>query len=77
MPQAQPMHPSSPGRSATAGDNAGYQRRLAESLISSMGPDEAIHWCHVNGWEGVLRVLLALQSAARDRPSAREASPSI
>lgn len=34
------------------------QYGLAASLIECMGRDSAIHVCQVNGWDGVLEVLL-------------------
>lgn len=49
---------------APAGDNSHYQIRLAESLIASMGPHEAMHVCQENGWEGVLKVILVMQRSA-------------
>lgn len=34
------------------------QRGLADSLVECMGRDSAIHVCQVNGWDGVLKLLL-------------------
>ena len=34
------------------------QNDLAESLIDCMGLESAIHVCQVNGWDGVLAILL-------------------
>ena len=34
------------------------QNDLAESLIDCMGLESAIHVCQVNGWDGVLTILL-------------------
>ena len=34
------------------------QRGLADSLIECMGRESAIHVCQVNGWDGVLKLLL-------------------
>ncbi len=61
MPGTHVMQRSESDSTAPVGDNRGYQRRLADSLVASMGPHEAIHLCQENGWEGVLQVVLALQ----------------
>ncbi len=37
-----------------------YQRRLALSLIGSVGYDGAARYCRNNSWDGVLRAILAL-----------------
>lgn len=37
-----------------------YQRRLARSLIASVGYDGAVRYCRNNSWDGVLRAILAL-----------------
>lgn len=34
------------------------QEELADSLIRCMGRDSAIHVCRINGWAGVLAILL-------------------
>lgn len=34
------------------------QEELAESLLRCMGRDSAIHVCKMNGWAGVLDILL-------------------
>jgi len=52
---------SSSDSTLRAGDNTDYQRRLARSLVTSMDVHEAIHVCQENGWEGVLRFVIALQ----------------
>jgi hypothetical protein len=49
---------------AESGDNGYYQRRLAASLIASLGRSGAIHACQANAWDGVLRCILRL----RDQP---------
>ncbi len=41
-------------------DYQDYQRKLAISLISSLGVDGANHACQVNGWDGVLNWVMAL-----------------
>ncbi len=41
-------------------DNQVYQRKLAISLISSLGVDGANHACQANGWDGVLNWVMAL-----------------
>jgi hypothetical protein len=64
MPRMHLMQRSASDSTAPVGDNTLYQRRLAESLVASMEPYEAIHLCRENGWEGVLRVILALQRSA-------------
>ena len=67
MPRARTIQRSRYGPTAPVDDNWQYQRRLAESLIASMEPHEAIRVCHENGWEGVLGVILALQRSAMRR----------
>ena len=42
----------------TAPPNA-CQLALARELVACLGRESAIHACKVNGWEGVLDVLLA------------------
>ncbi|GMQ76755.1 MAG: hypothetical protein BMS9Abin01_2049 [Gammaproteobacteria bacterium] len=64
MPRTHDMQRSESDSTAPAGDNTLYQRRLAESLIASMEPHEAIDLCQENGWEGVLQVVLTLQRSA-------------
>ncbi len=41
-----------------------YQRRLALSLIGSVGYDGAVRYCRNNSWDGVLRAVLALPRAS-------------
>ncbi len=64
MPRTHDMQRSESDSTAPVGDNTLYQRRLAESLIASMEPYEAIDLCQENGWEGVLQVVLTLQRSA-------------
>ena len=45
-------------------DNHPYQRELASALVASLGFDDALEACRSNGWDGVLRVLLAERPAA-------------
>ena len=59
------VHRTDSDSTAPGGDNSRYQIRLAESLVASVGPDEAVQVCRENGWEGVLGVVLALQESAR------------
>ena len=35
------------------------QQRLARQLIACLGRESAIHVCQVNGWEGILEVILS------------------
>jgi len=42
-----------------------YQRRLALSLIDSVGFDAAVRYCRNNSWDGVLRAVLALPRTAQ------------
>lgn len=49
-----PMFPNRPE------SDAAYQRRLALSLIGSVGFDGAVRYCRNNSWDGVLRAILAL-----------------
>ena len=55
------MQQSPSDSTAPVGDNTDYQARLARSLLASMDVHEAIHVCQENGWEGVLRFVIALQ----------------
>ena len=64
MPRTHSLQRSESDSTAPGRDNAHYQSRLAESMIASMEPHEAIHVCQENGWEGVLRFVLALQRSA-------------
>ena len=41
--------------------NLDYQRRLAVSLVSSLGIEGAFHTCQSNGWDGVLKWVIVLQ----------------
>jgi len=61
------MLQSPPDSTAHPGDNTEYQTRLARSLLSSMDVHEAIHVCQENGWEGVLRFVIALQRSDERR----------
>ncbi len=45
-------------------DNHPYQRDLASALVAGLGYDDALEACRSNGWDGVLRVLLAERPAA-------------
>ena len=42
-----------------------YQRRLALSLIDSVGFDAAMRYCRNNSWDGVLRAVQALRRTGR------------
>ena len=64
MPQTHATHRNESDSTAPAGDNTHYQTRLADSLIASLGPSEAVQVCQENGWEGVLQVILARQRSA-------------
>ena len=61
------MQKSPSDSTAPPGDNTDYQRRLARSLVTSMDVHEAIHVCQENGWEGVLRFVIALQRSDERR----------
>ncbi len=43
--------------------NQDYQRKLAISLVSSLGTEGAIHACQANSWVGVLKWVIALGEA--------------
>jgi hypothetical protein len=43
---------------ASPADALSVQEELAESLVRCMGRDSAIHVCRINGWAGVLTILL-------------------
>ena len=47
-----------------AQDNHPYQRDLAAALVAGLGFDDALAVCRSNGWDGVLRVLLAERPVA-------------
>ncbi len=49
--------------------NQNYQRKLAISLISSLGADGAIHVCQANSWVGVLNWVMALGETCESRTS--------
>ena len=38
-----------------------HQKRLAISLVSSLGTEGAIHACQANTWDGVLKWVIALR----------------
>ncbi len=40
--------------------NQDYQKKLAISLVSSLGTEGAIHACQANTWDGVLKWVIAL-----------------
>jgi hypothetical protein len=54
---------------AESGDLPSAQEELAESLLRCMGRDSAIHVCKMNGWAGVLDILLHADAAAAVEPS--------
>ncbi len=52
------------GTERIAAENRDYQRRLAASLVGTMGIDRAVETCLRNGWDGVLeRVLCAARKS--------------
>ncbi|MGF1610502.1 MAG: hypothetical protein ACFCUQ_13965 [Kiloniellales bacterium] len=54
---------------AENGELPSAQQELAESLLRCMGRDSAIHVCKMNGWAGVLDVLMDGAGAAAIKPS--------
>ncbi len=46
-------------------DNQDYQRKLAISLVSSLGTEGAIHACQANTWDGVLKWVIALRETGQ------------
>ncbi len=38
-----------------------HQKKLAISLVSSLGTEGAIHACQANSWDGVLKWVFALK----------------
>ncbi len=46
------------GTERVAAKNQDYQRRLAASLIGTMGVEGALQTCLAHGWEGVLENVL-------------------
>ena len=46
--------------------NQDYQRKLAISLVSSLGTEGAIHACQANSWDGVLKWVIALRETGQD-----------
>ena len=49
--------------------NQDYQRKLAISLVSSLGTEGAIHACHANSWDGVLKWVIALRETGEGHPN--------
>ncbi len=45
--------------------NQDYQRKLAISLVSSLGTEGAIHACQANSWDGVLKCVIALRETGQ------------
>ncbi len=45
-----------------ADSNFGYQRKLALSLIDTVGYEGAIRFCQSNAWDGVLSSVMGLQN---------------
>jgi hypothetical protein len=45
---------------ADARDNRSYQEQLAQSLLASLGWEDAVRACQANTWDGVLDVLLRI-----------------
>ncbi len=45
--------------------NQDYQRKLAVSLVSSLGTEGAIHACQANSWDGVLKWVIALRETGQ------------
>jgi hypothetical protein len=43
-------------------DNRRYQEAFAESLVGSLGLEDAIQACRENCWDGVLRFVLVRKS---------------
>ncbi len=41
-----------------------HQKKLAVSLIQSLGIEGAIHACQANSWDGVLKCVLLLRGPA-------------
>ncbi len=39
-------------------DNRSYQQQFADSLVASLGWEEAVYACQANTWDGVLEILL-------------------
>ena len=62
MPLAVPTisQPGAPAFPAAPETDAAFQRRLALSLIGSVGYDGAVRYCRNNAWDGVLRAILEL-----------------
>ncbi len=46
------------GTERVAAENREYQRRLAASLIGTMGIEGALQTCLAHGWEGVIENVL-------------------
>ena len=46
------------GTGVIAAENRDYQRRLAASLIGTMGVEDALQTCLAHGWEGVFENVL-------------------
>jgi hypothetical protein len=46
--------------------DSNQQQRLAQQLIACLGRDSAIHVCKVNGWAGILDVILSADAGVAD-----------
>ncbi len=40
------------------------QQQLAQELVACLGRDGAMHVCKVNGWQGILEVIVTEETAA-------------
>ena len=50
----------------TSEEDWSYQHRMAESLIQSVGVEEAVMLCAENGWDDILGVVEARRGQACD-----------
>lgn len=46
--------------------DSNQQQRLAQQLIACLGRDSAMHVCKVNGWVGILDVILSEDAEAAE-----------
>ena len=46
--------------------DSNQQQKLAQQLIACLGRDSAIHVCKVNGWAGILDVILSEDAGVAD-----------
>lgn len=56
-----------PAQRPDPGDHLSAQEELADSLLRCMGRESAIHVCKMNGWAGVLDILMKSDATVADK----------